>query len=427
MGFKDFWNGLWENKNYNHFDDIKSRVEGGKTSFKKIKTPKDRIEAFLKYPPLMKVISLQCTLFQMGKFYIYDKDGNEVKDHPLLDLLKNPYEDETTSQLLFDFMFWNCLGGSWLYIHSRNPENSFIRALASYRIDFPDDIKYLGNKIVKDAETQSKLNKARVKYYWSSDRYEYLRLNRMINVPDLSNSIGDWLKPPSRIDTMSPLLTNSEEALKSKNVNLRFSGKYLVAGKNSIDDVEKLPLSKEEALDIETKTLGHGHVRAVKSLVEIKRYVEDIAKLKLDDSYLADYFFIGTMMNIPKDVLESFNSSTFENQHLATGRHVEYCMQPKGDILCQKLFNHFYQDSDLTLQISWDHLLFMQRFRKEQAEYNNTTAKALKSLKDSGIKLDSINSFLDTNFEYDEKQGSQGNQQGEGQNDSGNAQQEDQQ
>jgi hypothetical protein len=87
--------------------------------------------------------------------------------------------------------------------------------------------------------------------------------------------------------------------------------------------------------------------------------------LKLDDSYYNDFFMIGSMYGIPKDVLESAirGNSTYDNQEKAIGRHVDYVMKPKGQMLTDELEEKFgYKD----LKMSWGHLSFNQVFELQK-------------------------------------------------------------
>ena len=68
-------------------------------------------------------------------------------------------------------------------------------------------------------------------------------------------------------------------------------------------------------------------------MVDIKRFVDDLRVLELDKSFLADYYVIGTVYGIPRDVLEAYQSSTFENQEKARAGHVSYTLEPAGEAL----------------------------------------------------------------------------------------------
>jgi hypothetical protein len=216
---------------------------------------------------------------------------------------------------------------------------------------------------------------------------------------DLTNGIGNWFKSFSRIDALHKIISNSEVMLDSENINGRFSGKFMVAGTADPNDVTKLPLGEDEKTDIERKMQDHREVHAVKSMVDIKRFVENMGQLKLNEKYLHAYFLIGNMYGIPRDVLEAYNSSTFENQEKARGAHVSYTLEPKAEELMQALSKRFgYLEEGKELVMSWDHLPFMQVFEKDRAVTKEVNVRTFVNLIRNGVPLDEANQYLDTNF-----------------------------
>jgi len=105
------------------------------------------------------------------------------------------------------------------------------------------------------------------------------------------------------------------------------------------------------------------------------------------------------MYGIPKDVLEAYNSSTYENQEKARGAHVSYCLMPKGNVFFEGLTEYFgYTKENKEIIIDWEHLPFMQVFAKERAETEKVKAETLNTLMDAGVPIEGINEFLDTKF-----------------------------
>ena len=122
-------------------------------------------------------------------------------------------------------------------------------------------------------------------------------------------------------------------------------------------------------------------------MVDIKRYVENIKDLVLDESYKNDFMMIGSMYNIPTDVLDaSFGSSTYENQEKATGRHVEYSFNPKAvDFVdgVKKKFN--YNAGTTKIIYGFDHLSFMKIFEREAENARTVSINNLAVAREAGI------------------------------------------
>jgi hypothetical protein len=231
----------------------------------------------------------------------------------------------------------------------------------------------------------NELERESIKYTFEDGTKLTIPLSQITPFFDLSNSVsGNWYKGNSAVDALCKVITNNNETLTAQNINLRYSGKFGVTGQQDPNNVSQIPMSDTEKIDIESKVNGSKSVHAFKSKVDINRFVSDIANLKLDEQYLNQYFIIGSMYGIPRDVLEAniSGSSTYENQEKATGKHISYALQPKGD----DLFEWFSNFTGVEMKITWQHLPFMQVFERDRAEVNKLKAETLKILIDSGVE-----------------------------------------
>lgn len=354
-----------------------------------------KLNVVLSNPALLKVVSLQCDLFSLGKIYVY-KNGKEIENDPFIEMIKKPNPYQRGSQFLWDFMFWNMIGNDYIYIDSKIvSSNNKMYILEHNKMDFPNEMKKRSDKLIL-SNTEKEKDFA-ITYKYNDGTTTPLLWSRIIHIPDLTNGTGNWYKGNSRIDALYKIISNSEVSLDAKNINIRYSEKFMVAGQSDPNNITEIPMSEPEKQDIESKMNSSKNVHAVKSMIDIKRFVDDIGALKLDESYLADYFLIGSMYGIPKDVLEAHNSSTFENQEKARGAQVSYCLQPKGNILCES-FKEFFGYTDKDIVIDWEHLPFMQAFAKERAETERAKSFTLLNLQKAGVSIEDINQFLDTNF-----------------------------
>lgn len=359
-----------------------------------------KINAILECPAMMKVVSIQCDLFSLGKIKVMQND-KEVIDDPFTKLLAQPNPFQTQSQFLWDMMFWNMTGNCYCYVDSNIIDNTANKLyfLENRKIQWPPEMYRYKDKMVFSKAMENTVNKISIKYMYEDGTTLDIPLSKIICIPDLTNGTGNWFKGASRIDTLYKVISNSEAALDSQNINIRFAGKYLVAGQADPKNISQIPLSTPEATDIERKASGRKHVHAVKSMVDIKRFVEDMRKLELGKSFLEAYYIIGSMFNIPKDVLEAYNSSTYENQEKARAAHVSYTLQPKGDNFLQALGNRFgYPEQKKKIVISWDYLPFMQVFEMDRVKVNQIIINTMANMLNQGVSLDEINLFLGTNF-----------------------------
>lgn len=360
-----------------------------------------KINAVFSSPALLKVFALQCDLFSLGKISV-QTDKKITGEDPLLNMLNNPNPFQTGQQILWDYQFWHMIGNAYMYVDSAEPtkENNFLYFLATDKLRWPDYFNKNKDKLFLSDTNLKELYKQIIPYRYSDGSTMDVPYNKMLIFNDLTNGTGNWFKGNSRIDALYKVISNSEASLDSKNINIRYAGKFMVAGKNDPGDVDKMPMGKEEKSDIENKVDGPKIVHAVKSMIDIKRFVENIAALKLDESYLADYYLIGSMFNIPREVLEAYNQkgATFENQEKSMIRHINYTLQPKGDAFMNGLNKKFGYNNGKKLIISWEHLPCMQAVAKDRADVKKIKAETLVLLQKAGASLEEINKFLDTEF-----------------------------
>ncbi len=365
-----------------------------------------KLSVALSNPALLKVICLMADLGSLGKIYVY-KDDKDYGAHPALDRLRNPNPMQSQSQILWDYALWNALGTANLYVDSDlvDKESNKMYFLMPQKMEYPVELERKADYLVFSKAKERELMDTKVRYRYADGNYIEIPLSKILILTDLTNGTGNWFKGNSKIDALTKIISNSEAALDSENINIRYAGKFMVAGTQDPKDVTALPLSEGEKKDVEQKIDDPGRqVTAVKSMIEIKRFVEDMRRLQLNEKYLAAFFLIGNMYNIPRDVLEAFTSSTFENQEKARGAMISYVLQPKYDDLMNSLGDKWgLTEQGLRLVISWDHLPFMQVFEKERATTAKTKAETFASLQKSGVSLAEINEFLDTNFTNVEK------------------------
>lgn len=374
----------------------------------------DKLLCIFKNPALLKVFCLQCDLFSLAHVYVYNKKDNQIEDDPALNRFADPNPLQSQSQFLWDFMFWKMVGNAHLYMDSKlvDRDNAPMYWLEHSKIEWPLSLEKNKDKLIFSQAKIKELMDTTITYRYEDGTTFKFPLSKMITITDLTNGTGNWFKGFSRIDALYKVISNSEVSLDSKNINVRYTAKFLVSGQQDPNDVTKLPMGQTEKDDIEKKingdswqerTDGEKQVHAVKSMVDIKRFVSDLRVLELDKSFLSDYFLIGSMYNIPRDVLEAYQSSTFENQEKARAGHVSYTLEPAGEQLGAALAKVWGYDSKRRKIIfSWDHLPFTQVFEKERTSIQYQKAQTMQILLKLGLSLEDVNIFLDTEFTENE-------------------------
>lgn len=358
---------------------------GGKADYDTL-DQEQKLRYMLTNPALAKVVNLNCDVFSLGK--IERKDGSG--DDPFIRMLQNPNRFQTMRQWLWTYRFWIMYGNAYLKPNTSivSNERSQLYWLNSSCLDW-DDVETKGlDQMVLSNRSQNRIENVKVRYEYENGKSEDFRLGELLPFHDLTNNTGNWYRGQSRIDALYKILANNESLLDAKNINLEFVRKFLVSG--NYDPTKNLTsfstMQDVEQDEIENKLRGNRSVLPIKSQVSIERFVENLADLKLDESYTSDLLVIADMYGIPKELISVLlEGSTYENQEKALSRHISYSEMPKAQDLLEGLCGHFGLDAD-DYHMTWDYLSFMQHDEYKKSQVNERNARTLRELLDSGVE-----------------------------------------
>lgn len=395
---------LGDNGFKNRFNNMFNTLFNAKPSYNDYSGESAKIDAVLSNPALLKVFALQCDLFSLAKVSVVHND-KPLPEDPFLQLIENPNPFQSQRQFLWDFMFWNMIGNAVLYIKSGDVEreNNMMYFLDTSRLIFPNKLQEKVKNLVLSKKGFSDLQEEQVEYKNENGKSNFFKLKELLFITDLTNSTGNWFKGNSRLDALHKIITNSEAGIDSKNINARYLGKYIINGKIDESNVNLPMMKPEEKKEIEDRIDGKKKVFAVKTPIDVKRFIERSDVLEsLDKSYLADYYKIGKMFGIPRDVLEAYESSTYENQEKARGSHVSYTLSPKGADLGDSIAKRInYNTQKKKIVLDWSHLPFMQVFKKDEAIVNVSNARSFDILVKAGAKRESAAKLLGLTLEFE--------------------------
>jgi hypothetical protein len=312
-------------------------------------------------------------------------------------------------------MFWLMMGNAYLFAESFiSISDNILYFLDPSKMQFPKEMTEQGDKLFLSKVNADNFKKNLVKYKYDNGDETSIPFNKVIHYTDLSSTTKQWFKGSSVIDALFKVLSNSELALDAKNTNLLFAGKYMVAGKVGENDLDNPIMGDGEKKDIEQKTMRNKPVTAIKSMIEIKRFVEDMGKLKLDEAYVQDAFKIGRIYGVPKDVIEAEvgSGATYENQEKARGAHVDYVMSPKGEDFVDLIMKRFNFTGEACME--WTHLPFNYYSRMQKEESEKRKSEALLNLLQAGVDPEDAKIQLGYNFtkEINYERSNQSTQQG---------------
>lgn len=370
-----------------------------KTKFDSPTTEADKIKMVLCNPAALFIFSLQCDLASLGRFCVY-KGEEKVEDDPVLNLLNRPNPMQTGKQFVWDYMFWNMIGNANLYVDSKVIEKNKLYFLQKDKIKYPDNFKK--NKIILSDLAYNRLQETKL-IYDEKDCALQFKYKQLIQLFDLSNGLGDFFESPSRLDALYKIVCNSDLTLNSKNINTEFISKFFVSGKVDVKDTSQMPMGEYDKRSIRESMRSNESVYPTKTMIDVKRFIDNYGVLKgLDDSFLNDYYLVGKAFSIPRDVLEAYSSSTYENQEKARASHLSYTIEPKMNDLCNALETHFgYDKEGKEIKIEYNHLPHVQVFEKEKADAKKAKAKAMVDLINAGGNAQDVAEYLGVDIAMD--------------------------
>ena len=331
----------------------------------------EKLNTVLFNPAFLTVAKYQCDMFSLGRIKAM-RNGKELPNDQLVNLLKYPNPFQTDKQYLWDYMFWLMLGTAYSYTSSKLiKDNTNLYWLNPSCLVWDDKLCRKLDKIALSKGTVKDIEKLTIKYNNADGTQTTYSLGEIKPFFDLTNGLGNWYRGSSTVDALYKILSNSDASLDSKHSNLDFAGKFIVSGQNSMENIHETPMGNEESTDAKQKLKGKENVHVLKTPINIDRFVDNIDNLKLDKAYNEDVFKVAKLYNHPKAVIESLeNTGVFgEEKKEAKADFVDEVLKPKGEDLMNGLETIFgYDDKNIDLVISYDHLSFMQVRNKQRQE-----------------------------------------------------------
>lgn len=323
-----------------------------------------KLQMILRSPACMTIFTLQADMFSLGK--VNSKSTPEY----LKTLRKTPNYKSGWTQFYWDYMFWQMMGTAYLWKSGGrllNDANTLQWLNPAYLMWDPSIVTKMMDFIFTKA-TYKEISSQKVRYTQGNGKVKYIPLDEITPIHDLSSNMNDnYYVGISRVDALYKIINNSEEVLDADNINIVFSRKWMVSGKQDPNNVTELPMTEPEKRDIEDKIEMGKSVQANKSQIDIKRFTDNMAAQKFDDNFSAKLYMIGKMYNIPRDIIEAYSSSakgaTYENQEKSMVRHIEHSLKPKGDELCDALEGILDIEP---IEMSWAHLACYNVFEIEK-------------------------------------------------------------
>lgn len=296
---------------------------------------------------------------KLANINLYE-NGKLVKENYLYFYQSKPNAKQTWTDFVEEYLKRITLSDVYLYI------NSIGGFKAHYFLDY-----YLFDDKTKKYLKENK-NKLILSENLPKDKHiiYYGKDKTPIKLSDVNILVNQ-----DNLKAISKVVSNSEFALDSKNINLHFSKKFFGFQKAGKDDMQLQiqGLSNLEREDLNKKLLGKNplHISG-KSDIAVERIGKDLKSLGLDETFLNDLMLTATYFNVPTELFFERGkglSSQGDAKEKAFVQFVTMCLQPK----LQRLTDILELNLEPNQEVKADFMhLPMMKYLKENGNNKDT-------------------------------------------------------
>lgn len=322
-------------------------------------------------PVLMTIIAIRCKIYSQMKIRHVDSEGKDIKNSEYLKLLSSPNFFQSQEDFLYQLKWFQSAVGTNLTYEIKPFSTSTPKAI--YNL-IPSEIDLnKSNKVKSFISTNKELKdfqERQIKYKLDGQEFS-IKLADLIPFYDLANGLQEntFMQSPSRVQGISKVLENIDENIKSKNMNLKMSQKYLATNKTVNNGVTP-QITKDDRSTIEN-IIARKSMQITNGNIEVKHLVSDFKKLFLDEMLANDALTCLLAFEMNRDMLNYFSNGATTHNNFEQGMlsYIQNSVQSDAN----SDMNSFSQqwglfDKGQKLIASYDHLPIMQTVMNKKIE-----------------------------------------------------------
>jgi HK97 family phage portal protein len=337
----------------------------------------NKLEIYKTIPHFQSVINVLADMFKNMELKLYDKKtGEEIENHPVLDLLKKPNPLRSFEEFLYEYyVFKSVFGNAFIYQIKGLPS-----ALPSIMWNLlPSDVEVVPTGKLYSQSTIDGI----IKSYKVYDQSTYINVVPSDMIYKNEGVGGNMITSISKVDALQLPLSNIIGALKSENVLIVERGAEGILSNESSADGGAIPLGKEERERITRemdKSYGifDGQKRKIITNSSLKWQpmsfpMKDLMLLECIES---DFQSICAAYGADRDLFPSTKGATFENKNNGLKATYQNTIQPQADDFINTLNNALgLFKQGLYLEASYDHVPVLQDDKQMEEQADKTEAE----------------------------------------------------
>lgn len=382
-------------------------------------------QAYNECSPLNTVVNRNAMALSNAKWWLTDKDDNEVNGYDnIKKLLKSPNPLQTWTEFIIQVDVFRQMYGCVFVLanvasgFSDNKDATSLWAINPKYIDIELRNKLYFQKDIKDIVAD---------YYLSiGGKRTKLDKEHLLYIKDYHQNLNfcpSDIKGVSRIVSLEYPIRNIMQAYEAIYSLNKDRGAQGILSNDRKDSAGAIPLKREEKADIHKELSLYGlseHQRKIIVTDASLRWQSmsyNVRDLMLFEGIKNNIEQIADTFGYPFELLANQNGVTFSNQDEAKKRHYQDTVIPMAKLYGEKLTS-FFGLTDIKIYADYSDVECLKDAEKEKAEALKTKVAALsKAFKDGAITLEEYRIGLDYNETttgntfYNENKSEENNQQ----------------
>ncbi len=352
-------------------------------------------ELYIEIPELRAVIEKRASMMSANVPCLYDKNGDKVESHWLLDMIAHPNAIQSWSDVVFSISVQDALySNTFCY----SPER--IGGLRNLFVPLPaNKVKiHLTGKKLKQMDAEDLVDQFTFKY--DDDSLERIDWRDMVYL--VTDDGMNIVKPISRIETLKYPLSNIKAQYHKRNVLLENIGAIGILSAQNNDMGGAIPMTPEEKKKIQKDWYNRqkDEVIITEANVDWKPMSYPTKDLLLFEELTADKLALIDAFGLSYHIFSSDQGSTFTNVRDSIRMVYQDTIIPETQQMYDSIMKQFGLDSEgYYLKADFSHLPVLQDDMESKAITQKIKAETLEKIVGLGVELtpDEIKILTDLN------------------------------
>jgi HK97 family phage portal protein len=357
----------------------------------------DAWRLFIEIPELRAVITKRAEMMSANEPKLFDKNGEQVTNHWLLDMINNPNPTQSWADVVFTL---GVQDGLYSNVFCYAPQRSFnIRNLF---VPLPANkitINLSGKKLKQMDEG------GLITDYVFTDDADSKETLLFDDVVYLTTADGmNIVKPFSRIDSLKFPLSNIRATYHKRNVLLENIGAIGILSAQQNDMGGAIPMDPEEKKRIQKSWYQQSkdEIIITEANVQWQPMSFPTKDLMLFEELTADKLAIIDAYGMSINLFSTEKGATFSNVRDSYRMVIQDTIKPTTQKMYDAILEKFGLQNEFYLEACFDHLPMLQIDEQAEATRRKLDAETLAKIRELGVEMDpdEIKKFLGLNNYY---------------------------